>query len=92
MNCSTTVSTVRPFLTMLAGALVSLLSIGRARAQMPEMPIAAEARWPTTSEDEQERLGRFLDAEEADERRQSWTTAVGGLAVGVPQIALEVVT
>jgi hypothetical protein len=61
-------------------------------AQQP--PVATSpgtsSPWPTTSDEEEARLGRLLSQERDMERRQFWLQAAGGVAVGAPQIALGV--
>jgi hypothetical protein len=75
--------------SLVAGAAVLLVASTPARAQS-EAPPTWDAHWPTSAEDEQDRLGRFLEQERAAELRQYWAVAIGGLAVGAPQIGLGV--
>jgi hypothetical protein len=68
------------------------LAGGTARAQTePAPPPVVDPlapRWPSSAEDEEERLGRFLEAQRGAELSQYWAVGLGALAVGVPQIAL----
>jgi hypothetical protein len=70
---------------MLSVASTWMLLAGPARAQT--VAAASGARWPVTAEDEEARLGYFLEAERSDERSQYWSMGIGALAVGLPQVA-----
>jgi hypothetical protein len=53
-----------------------------------DTPLDDQPRWPTSADDEADRLGRFLQLERDVETRQAWIMGVGGLLAGAPQIAL----
>jgi len=83
-----------PVVAMLLPCVVAscVLGVGATASAQPESGPAllddAPVRWPTSAEDEEERLGRFLEAQRAAELRQHWAVAIGAVAIGAPQVAL----
>lgn len=79
---------VRVPVSLIVAVSVRLAASAPAHAQEAEAPPAWNPHWPTSADDEADRLGRFLEQERAAELRQYWAVAIGGLSVGAPQIAL----